>query len=67
MKTWEESKLYILQPFEKRGEMDQGIVRLASYSLLRVAKGFLLGSRDWQRRSDSCWACRRPSTGCSIP
>src|SRR4030095_9389092 len=43
MKTWEESKVYILQPLEKRGEMDQGIVRLASYSLFRVAKGFLLG------------------------
>jgi nitrate/nitrite transport system permease protein len=42
-KTWEESKLYIMQPFEKRGEMDQGIGRLASYSLLRVAKGFTLG------------------------
>ncbi|HET9217239.1 MAG TPA: nitrate ABC transporter permease [Terriglobia bacterium] len=43
MKTWEESKVYILQPLEKRGEMDQGIVRLAAYSLFRVAKGFLLG------------------------
>jgi nitrate/nitrite transport system permease protein len=43
MQTWEESKVYILQPLEKRGEMDQGIVRLASYSLYRVAKGFLLG------------------------
>ena len=43
LKTWEESKVYVLQPFEKRGEMDQGIVRLASYSLYRVAKGFLLG------------------------
>ena len=43
VKTWEDSKIYILQPFEKRGEMDQGIVRLASYSLVRVAKGFLLG------------------------
>jgi nitrate/nitrite transport system permease protein len=43
LKTWEESKVYVLQPFEKRGEMDQGIVRLASYSLVRVAKGFLLG------------------------
>jgi nitrate/nitrite transport system permease protein len=42
-KTWQESKLYVLQPFDKRGEMDQGIVRLASYSLIRVAKGFLLG------------------------
>ena len=43
LKTWQESKVYILQPFEKRGEMDQGILRLAYYSLLRVAKGFLLG------------------------
>jgi nitrate/nitrite transport system permease protein len=43
IKTWEESKVYILQPLEKRGEMDQGIVRLAAYSLFRVAKGFLLG------------------------
>lgn len=41
-KTWEESKLYITAPFDKRGEMDQGILRLASYSLLRVAKGYLL-------------------------
>ena len=29
LKTWEESKLYILQPLEKRGEMDQGILLLA--------------------------------------
>jgi len=42
-KTWQESKIYILQPFEKRGEMDQGIGLLALYSLYRVAKGFLLG------------------------
>jgi nitrate/nitrite transport system permease protein len=41
--TWEESKLYVLQPFEKRGEMDQGIGLLAFYSLLRVTRGFLLG------------------------
>lgn len=41
-KTWEESKPFILQPWEKRGEMDQGILRMASYSLFRVAKGFLL-------------------------
>jgi len=43
VRTWEESKLYILQPLEKRGEMDQGIGLLAYYSLLRVARGFLLG------------------------
>jgi nitrate/nitrite transport system permease protein len=42
-KTWQESKIYILQPFDKRGEMDQGILRLLSYSLFRVAKGFGLG------------------------
>jgi nitrate/nitrite transport system permease protein len=42
-KTWEESKLYILQPLEKRGEMDQGVGLLAYYSLVRVARGFLLG------------------------
>lgn len=41
-RTWEESKIYILQPFEKRGEMDQGILRMAMYSLIRVAKGFSL-------------------------
>lgn len=43
LKTWEESKLYILQPLEKRGEMDQGIALLAYYSLVRVAQGFFLG------------------------
>jgi nitrate/nitrite transport system permease protein len=42
-KTWQESKVYVLQPLEKRGEMDQGIGLLAYYSLLRVTKGFLLG------------------------
>jgi nitrate/nitrite transport system permease protein len=41
--TWEEGKLYILEPFAKRGEMDQGLARLAYYSLMRVARGFLLG------------------------
>ena len=44
LKTWQESKLYILQPLEKRGEMDQGILLLAYYSLFRVTKGFLLGA-----------------------
>ena len=41
--TWTESKLYLLAPFEKRGEMDQGIGLLAYYSLVRVARGFFLG------------------------
>ena len=43
LRTWEESKLYILEPFVKRGETDQGIALLAYYSLMRVAQGFLLG------------------------
>jgi nitrate/nitrite transport system permease protein len=42
LKTWEESKLYILNPFFKDGEMNQGIGRFAFLSLVRVAKGFLL-------------------------
>jgi nitrate/nitrite transport system permease protein len=42
IKTWEESRLYIMQPWEKRGEMDQGIGLMTAYSLLRVAKGFAL-------------------------
>jgi nitrate/nitrite transport system permease protein len=44
LRTWQESKIYVLQPLEKRGEMDQGIGLLAYYSLFRVAKGFLLGA-----------------------
>src|SRR4030095_10220547 len=42
-RTWEESRLYILEPLTKRGETDQGIWLLAYYSLPRVARGFLLG------------------------
>ncbi len=42
-RTWEESRIYVMEPLAKRGEMDQGIVRLAYYSLMRVARGFLLG------------------------
>jgi nitrate/nitrite transport system permease protein len=44
LETWTESKLYVLEPFAKRGEMDQGIGLLAFYSLVRVARGFLLGA-----------------------
>lgn len=40
--TWEQSKLYIMSPFEKRGELDQGILRFTWYSLVLVAKGYLL-------------------------
>jgi nitrate/nitrite transport system permease protein len=42
MKTWESSKPYVLKPFEKRGEMDQGILRFTWYSLVLVAKGYAL-------------------------
>jgi nitrate/nitrite transport system permease protein len=41
-KTWEVSKPYIVAPFEKRGELDQGILRFTWYSLIRVAKGYVL-------------------------
>ena len=41
-KTWAESRRYVLEPFFKDGEMNQGIGRLAFYSLLRVGKGYLL-------------------------
>jgi nitrate/nitrite transport system permease protein len=41
-RTWAESRRYVLEPFFKDGEMNQGIGRLAFYSLLRVAKGYAL-------------------------
>jgi nitrate/nitrite transport system permease protein len=42
LRTWQESRRYVLEPFFKDGEMNQGIGRLAFYSLVRVGKGFLL-------------------------
>ena len=42
LRTWNESRRYVLEPFFKDGEMNQGMGRLASYSLLRVGKGYLL-------------------------
>jgi nitrate/nitrite transport system permease protein len=42
LKTWQVSKPYILAPFDKRGELDQGILRFTWYSLQRVAKGYSL-------------------------
>ncbi|HET8578104.1 MAG TPA: nitrate ABC transporter permease [Methylomirabilota bacterium] len=42
LKTWQESQRYVLDPFFKDGEMNQGIGRLAFYSLVRVGKGYLL-------------------------
>ena len=40
LKTWSESQTYILRPFFKDGEMNQGIARFAALSLFRVSKGF---------------------------
>ena len=42
LRTWQEARRYVLEPFFKDGEMNQGILRLAFYSLVRVAKGYLL-------------------------
>src|ERR1041385_8706086 len=42
VKAWEESKLYILEPFAYRGELDQGILRFTWLSLILVAKGYAL-------------------------
>jgi nitrate/nitrite transport system permease protein len=41
-RTWTESRRYVLEPFFKDGEMNQGVGRLAFYSLVRVGKGYLL-------------------------
>ncbi len=40
--TWIASKPYIVEPFAKRGELDQGILRFAWLSLKLVAQGYLL-------------------------
>lgn len=73
LRTWEESKPYVLRPFFKDGEMNQGIGRFALLSLVRVAKGFtlaivlgtplgfLLGlSRTFQRAFDPLIQILRP-------
>jgi nitrate/nitrite transport system permease protein len=39
-RTWQESEPYVLRPFFKDGEMNQGIGRFAALSLWRVTKGF---------------------------
>jgi nitrate/nitrite transport system permease protein len=40
--TWTASKLYVTEPFAKRGELDQGILRFSWLSLELVAQGYLL-------------------------
>lgn len=41
-KTWQTSRTYIVDPWSKRGELDQGILRFAWLSLKLVAKGYTL-------------------------
>jgi nitrate/nitrite transport system permease protein len=41
-KTWDASKPYVVEPFAKRGELDQGILRFTWLSLVLVAKGYLI-------------------------
>jgi nitrate/nitrite transport system permease protein len=40
--TWRASRNYVLQPFAKRGELDQGILRFTWLSLVLVAQGYAL-------------------------
>ena len=40
--TWEKSLPYITEPFAKRGELDQGILRFAWLSLILVAQGYVI-------------------------
>lgn len=42
VETWNSSKLYITQPFAKRGELDQGILAFAKLSLILVMQGYLI-------------------------
>ena len=42
VETWQASRIYIVEPFAKRGELDQGILRFTWLSLVLVAKGYLI-------------------------
>ncbi|GEP42086.1 ABC transporter permease [Brevifollis gellanilyticus] len=42
VETWTASKLYITEPFAKRGELDQGILRFTWESLVLVAQGYAI-------------------------
>jgi nitrate/nitrite transport system permease protein len=42
VETWTASKSYITDPFAKRGELDQGILRFTWLSLKLVAQGYFL-------------------------
>ncbi|HEX8323310.1 MAG TPA: nitrate ABC transporter permease, partial [Tepidisphaeraceae bacterium] len=71
--TWEGSKLYVMEPFAKRGELDQGIGAFLMQSLGLVAQGyaialiigtpvgFLLGSsKTFERMFDPIIQILRP-------
>lgn len=73
VQTWERTRKYIVEPFAKREELDQGILRFTWYSLVIVAKGyaiaillgtplgFLLGlSRRFSRMFDPIIQVLRP-------
>ena len=40
--TWEQEQAYIVEPFAKRGELDQGILRFTWLSLTLVAQGYVI-------------------------
>lgn len=40
--TWVKTKKYITEPFAKREELDQGVLRFTWYSLVIVAKGYAI-------------------------
>lgn len=42
VETWTASKPYIVEPFAKRGELDQGILRFTWMSLVLVAQGYFI-------------------------
>ncbi len=42
VETWKASKLYIEEPFAKRGELDQGILRFTWMSLVLVVQGYII-------------------------
>jgi nitrate/nitrite transport system permease protein len=42
LETWTASKLYVTEPFAKRGELDQGILRFTWMSLVLVAQGYFI-------------------------
>ena len=61
--TWVKSKPYIVEPFAKRGELDQGILSFTWLSLKLVAQGYLIAllvgtpigfSSVCRRRSPKC-------------